>query len=69
MAPPMWMLLDVKDGKIVASQYAKDTKAAGLGIIIWTLERSGRIVEEVLSTKDTASPSFAENLGNGASAK
>lgn len=54
----MWMLLDVKDGKIVASQYAKDAKAAGLGIIIWTLERSGRIVDEVLSTKDTASPSF-----------
>ncbi|MBD9356287.1 glycerophosphodiester phosphodiesterase family protein [Methylomonas albis] len=58
VAPPMWMLLDVKDGKIVASQYAKDAKAAGLGIITWTLERSGRIVEEVLPTKGTASPSF-----------
>lgn len=59
VAPPMWMLLSVDgDGKIVASQYAKDAKAAGLGIITWTLERSGRIVEEVLPTKGTASPSF-----------
>ena len=58
VAPPTWVLLTVKDGKIVPSQYAKDAKAAGLDIITWTLERSGRIVEEVLPTKGTASPSF-----------
>jgi glycerophosphoryl diester phosphodiesterase len=58
VAPPMWVLLDVKNGKIVPSQYAKDAKAAGLDIITWTIERSGRIVEEVLPTKGTASPSF-----------
>lgn len=59
VAPPMWMLLATDaNGKIVPSQYAKDAKAAGLGIITWTLERSGRIVEEVLPTKGTASPSF-----------
>jgi glycerophosphoryl diester phosphodiesterase len=29
-----------------------------LDIITWTLERSGRIVEEVLPTKGTANPSF-----------
>ncbi len=59
VAPPMWMLLSVDaKGKIVASQYAKDAKAAGLDIITWTLERSGRIVEEVLPTKGTAAPSF-----------
>jgi glycerophosphoryl diester phosphodiesterase len=58
VAPPMWVLLDVKNGKIVPSQYAKDAKAAGLGIITWTIERSGRIVEEVLPTRGTASPSF-----------
>ena len=46
------------NGKIVPSQYAKDAKAAGLDIITWTLERSGRIVEEVLPTKGTAAPSF-----------
>jgi glycerophosphoryl diester phosphodiesterase len=58
VAPPTWVLLAVQNGKIVASQYAKDARAAGLDIITWTLERSGRIVEEVLPTKGTASPSF-----------
>ncbi|HMG60707.1 MAG TPA: glycerophosphodiester phosphodiesterase family protein [Burkholderiales bacterium] len=59
VAPPMFALLAVDaHGKIVPSQYAKNAKAAGLDIITWTLERSGRIVEEVLPTKGTASPSF-----------
>jgi glycerophosphoryl diester phosphodiesterase len=59
VAPPMWALLKVDgNGRIVPSQYALDAKAAGLDIITWTLERSGRIVEEVLPTKGTASPSF-----------
>jgi glycerophosphoryl diester phosphodiesterase len=59
VGPPMWALLTV-DGsdRIVPSQYARNAKAARLGIITWTLERSGRIVEEVLPTKGTASPSF-----------
>jgi len=59
VAPPMWALLAV-DGKglIVPSQYARNAKAANLDIITWTLERSGRIVEEVLPTKGTQSPSF-----------
>jgi glycerophosphoryl diester phosphodiesterase len=57
-APPMWVLLAVQNGKIVPSQAAKDAKAAGLDIITWTLERSGRIKEEVMPTKGTASPSF-----------
>jgi glycerophosphoryl diester phosphodiesterase len=54
----MWALVTVSGGRIVPSQYAKDAKAAGLDIITWTLERSGRIVEEVLPTKGTAAPSF-----------
>jgi glycerophosphoryl diester phosphodiesterase len=59
VAPPMWVLLAVDgSGKIVPSQYARDAKAAGLDIITWTLERSGRIKEEVLPTKGTAAPSF-----------
>jgi len=58
VAPPMWALLAVDNGKIVPSRYARDAKAAGLDIITWTLERSGRIVEEVLPTRGTASPSF-----------
>ncbi|MGE0679467.1 MAG: glycerophosphodiester phosphodiesterase family protein [Candidatus Binatia bacterium] len=48
VGPPMWALLTVKDGKIAPSQYAKDAKTARLDIITWTLERSGRIVEDVL---------------------
>ncbi len=59
VAPPMWALLAVDArGRIVPSQYAKDAKAAGLDIITWTLERSGRIVEDVLPTQGTSSPSF-----------
>jgi glycerophosphoryl diester phosphodiesterase len=57
-APPMRALLTVDNGKIAPSQFAKDVKAAKLDIITWTLERSGRIVEEVLPTKGTPSPSF-----------
>ncbi|KDO27121.1 hypothetical protein SPRG_07832 [Saprolegnia parasitica CBS 223.65] len=40
-APPIWALLDKKDGKFVPSQTARDAKAAGLKLISWTLERSG----------------------------
>lgn len=46
LAPPMWMLLDVNnDGDIVPSQYAENAKAAGLKLIAWTLERSGRLTD------------------------
>lgn len=41
IAPPIWMLLTLKDGKIVPSPYAVEAKAAGLKIISWSLERSG----------------------------
>ncbi len=41
IAPPMWMLLEIEDGKIVSSRYAKAAKVAGLNIITWTLERDG----------------------------
>ena len=47
IAPPMWMLLTTKYGKIVPSKYAKKARAAGLDIISWTTERSGRIIEGV----------------------
>lgn len=40
IAPPMWMLVTVKNGKITPSAYAKEAKEAGLNIITWTLERS-----------------------------
>ena len=41
VAPPIFALLDAKEGKLVASTYAKNAKQAGLGIIAWSLERSG----------------------------
>lgn len=41
IAPPMWVLVTLEDGKIVPSTYAKEANAAGLNIITWTLERSG----------------------------
>ncbi|MES0879405.1 glycerophosphodiester phosphodiesterase family protein [Roseibium sp. SCP14] len=41
IAPPLWVLLAVQDGKIVPSAYAKAAKEADLDIITWTLERSG----------------------------
>ena len=42
IAPPMWMLVTLDEKKqIVPSAYAKAAKEAGLGIITWTLERSG----------------------------
>ena len=41
IAPPIWMLLEVKDGKPAPSAYALAAKAAGLKIIAWSLERSG----------------------------
>jgi len=39
-APPFPALLTVSNGKLVASQYARDIKRAGFKIITWTLERS-----------------------------
>jgi glycerophosphoryl diester phosphodiesterase len=41
VAPPIFALLDVKDGQLAASAYARNAKQAGLGIIAWSLERSG----------------------------
>lgn len=41
LAPPLFVLLTLEDGKIVPSPYAKAAKDAGLNLITWTLERSG----------------------------
>ena len=43
IAPPIWMLLRVADGRMVASPYAVAAKQAGLGIIAWSFERSGSL--------------------------
>ncbi|GLK79246.1 glycerophosphodiester phosphodiesterase family protein [Methylopila turkensis] len=45
-APPVFALLDVNGrNEIVASRAAKNAKAAGLEIIAWSLERSGRLAD------------------------
>jgi glycerophosphoryl diester phosphodiesterase len=41
IGPPLWMLVEEEQGRIVPSAYARAARAAGLGIITWTLERSG----------------------------
>jgi len=44
-APPTFALLAAENDKIVPSRAAKDAKAAGLGLITWTLERSGVLAD------------------------
>ena len=41
IAPPMWMLVTLRDGEIAPSPYAAAARDAGLKLITWTLERSG----------------------------
>ncbi|POF28934.1 glycerophosphodiester phosphodiesterase family protein [Roseibium marinum] len=41
LAPPLYVLLTLEDGRIVPSAYARAARDAGLDIITWTLERSG----------------------------
>jgi len=41
IAPPMWFLVTLENGKMVPSAYAIAAKSAGLKLITWTLERSG----------------------------
>ncbi|MEZ5285531.1 MAG: glycerophosphodiester phosphodiesterase family protein [Vicinamibacterales bacterium] len=46
VAPPTFALLTVDaSNRIVPSAYARDAKSAGLGIITWTLERSGILAD------------------------
>ncbi len=48
IAPPMQILLTVDNGEIEPSMYAKRASDAGLDIISWTTERSGRVREEII---------------------
>ena len=41
IAPPMWVLVTLENGRVIPSAYAREAKAAGLSILTWTLERSG----------------------------
>ena len=64
IAPPMYVLLTNESGKIVPSKYARAARAAGFDIITWTLERSGRINEEVIPNKDFYYQSIIPALHN-----
>jgi glycerophosphoryl diester phosphodiesterase len=48
VAPPLWYLVKAQGDEIVPSKYAQKAKTAKLDIITWTLERSGRIAEDVI---------------------
>jgi glycerophosphoryl diester phosphodiesterase len=43
IAPPLFVLLDSADGRIVPSHYAQLARQAGLELVTWTLERSGKL--------------------------
>ncbi|MGB0898818.1 MAG: glycerophosphodiester phosphodiesterase family protein [Psychrobium sp.] len=43
IAPPTWALLNIENDQLVPSAYAKAAKKAGLKIIAWSLERSGKL--------------------------
>ena len=49
------MLIAVRNGAYVPSEYALAAKSAGLKIVVWTLERSGRI-------KDTNGGWYSSNV-------
>ena len=43
VAPPLWVLLRSRGGRMEPSTYARRARAAGLDIVTWTLERSGSL--------------------------
>ncbi len=45
IAPPIWMLLTLEEGRMVPSALAREAKAAGLEMIAWSLERSGPLTD------------------------
>jgi glycerophosphoryl diester phosphodiesterase len=50
---PIGMLLSIDgDGALIASDYAQRARAAGLNLIAWTAERSGRMREDVKAGGD-----------------
>lgn len=67
VAAPTSMLLTLdKAGYIVATQFARDLRAAGIEIIAWTLERSGRIQDGLIegNASDFYLGSMLPNLVN-----
>jgi glycerophosphoryl diester phosphodiesterase len=46
IAPPIWMLVIERNGRIVPSPYAREAAAAGLKIIPWSFERSAPLTSD-----------------------
>ncbi|PRY95662.1 glycerophosphoryl diester phosphodiesterase [Hasllibacter halocynthiae] len=45
IAPPLWMLVKLEDGEIVPNALADAAREADMGVITWTLERSGPLAD------------------------
>lgn len=61
VAPPMFALLALDaSNNIVPSQYAINAKLAGLDMITWTFERSGRLLEDM--KKGTGGTFYYESI-------
>lgn len=41
LAPATWLLVTNNHGKVASSEFAKQAKSQGFGLIAWTIERSG----------------------------
>ena len=53
LSPPIPILLTLDENReIVATEYAKRARAAGLGLVTWTLERSGPIESGEIEGRD-----------------
>lgn len=61
LAPPTPYLLDVQNGTIVPSEYAKKAKEHGFDIITWSLDRSPP-VKQAKETKDYYYETFLDGL-------
>jgi glycerophosphoryl diester phosphodiesterase len=58
LAPPLWMLVRAgEDGTIKPSVYAAEARKAGLGLITWSLERSGPLKTAAATTTNRSSRS------------
>ncbi len=49
VAPPMQVLVTADGDGMAPSEYARRARAAGLELLSWTTERSGRVVEDIVA--------------------
>lgn len=61
VSPPFNYLLTAKDGKVVPSAYGIKAKELGLGVVTWSLERSGPL-SKVKANKDYYYSTYADAI-------